>query len=596
MIPKQFFRQGGRLILPGLCLALQASAYGASDPGGCKVTYSIREQWSDGFVADISLENRTNTAIDGWQVLWQWPSGQKITGYWSSHLASDGQTVTASNLDWNARIPPGDKAVFGLQASFSAGNVAPSSFQIEADGCHTSHENPPQPPPVPQPSPTPPPEPQPTVTPEPPVPPPPPSVPGEEDNGDDWLRVEDGNIVDQSGNVVWLTGLNWFGFNTGTNAFDGLWAANLEESLKAIAGRGFNLLRLPISTELVDNWRRGVYPAPRSINGSVNQDLVDKNSLEIFDRVVTLCRKYGLKIMIDIHSPMSESMGHMDPLWYKGEMKPENFYAAWQWLARRYKNDDTIVAFDLKNEPHGKPHQDAEPALWDGSELTNNWKHAAEKAAAAILEAHPNVLIMVEGVEATPATDKGYGSKNERDYYFNWWGGNLREVRNFPIDLGPYQQQLVYSPHDYGPAVYQQPWFYPGFNKTTLYRDVWYPNWAYIQEEKIAPLLIGEWGGFLDGKDNEKWLIALRDFIGERHIHHTFWCFNANSGDTGGLVQHDFKTWDEAKYKLVLPVLWQGADGRFVGLDHKIPLGSAATGLTVTDHYAAGGKAPEYAP
>jgi len=31
-------------------------------------------------------------------------------------------------------------------------------------------------------------------------------------------------------------------------------------------------------------------------------------------------------------------------------------------------------------------------------------------------------------------------------------GGNLRGVRDYPIDLGKHQKQLVYSPHDYGPS------------------------------------------------------------------------------------------------------------------------------------------------
>lgn len=121
----------------------------------------------------------------------------------------------------------------------------------------------------------------------------------------------------------------------------------------------------------------------------------------------------------------------------------------------------------------------------------------------------------------------------------------MRGVRKYPINLGKYQNKVVYSPHDYGPSVYQQPWFYPGFTKESLLQDCWRPNWAYIMEENIAPLLIGEWGGHLDGADNEKWMKYLRDYIIENHIHHTFWCFNANSGDTGGLVGYDFTTWDE---------------------------------------------------
>lgn len=74
------------------------------------------------------------------------------------------------------------------------------------------------------------------------------------------------------------------------------------------------------------------------------------------------------------------------------------------------------------------------------------------------------------------------------------------EQKENPIDLGEYQSQLVYSPHDYGPLVYQQKWFYEGFTKETLLKDCWYDNWFYLLDEKVAPLLMGEWGGFIDSQ------------------------------------------------------------------------------------------------
>ena len=139
------------------------------------------------------------------------------------------------------------------------------------------------------------------------------------------------------------------------------------------------------------------------------------------------------------------------------------------------------------------------------------------------------------------------------------------------------QNKLVYSPHDYGPAVFQQTWFEGDYTMESLYEDCWRDNWFYIQEDNIAPLLIGEWGGFMT-QPNLKWMTYLRDFIIEHHINHTFWCFNANSGDTGGLVYHDFTTWDEEKYEFLKPALWQ-KNGRFVGLDHDTPLGDHGLSL-----------------
>ncbi|MBS7398160.1 MAG: endoglucanase, partial [Ruminiclostridium sp.] len=56
--------------------------------------------------------------------------------------------------------------------------------------------------------------------------------------------------------------------------------------------------------------------------------------------------------------------------------------------------------------------------------------------------------------------------------------------------------------------------------------------------------------------------------------------FNANSGYTGGLVLVDFQSWDEEKYNFVKVVLWQ-ENGKFVGVDHKIPLGD--NGITLSE-------------
>ena len=253
-------------------------------------------------------------------------------------------------------------------------------------------------------------------------------------------------------------------------------------------------------------------------------------------------------------------------------------------------------------------------AKWDDSTDENNWKYAAEQGAAAVLAQNPNLLIMVEGVEAYPKTNEGkswtdpfidYAHYDEPGpYYGAWWGANFHGVREYPIDLGQYQSQLVYSPHDYGPEVYKQTWFYLGdevtdadgkvtdvgktFSRETLLEDYWYESWAFLAEENIAPLLMGEWGGWVDDEhdktgENRHWLQEIRDYMIDMHIHHTFWCFNENSSDTGGLVYDNFEKWDEVKYEFVKPALWQTEDGKFISLDHTIPVGT--NGITLTEYY-----------
>ena len=401
--------------------------------------------------------------------------------------------------------------------------------------------------------------------------------------GDDWLTTDGNKIVDQNGNRVWMTGCNWFGYNTGTNMFDGVWNCNLKESLAGIANRGFNILRIPFSAELLLQWKKGEYPNA-NYNQALNDDLNGKNSLEIFDYVLDLCEEYGIKVMIDIHSANTDAAGHNHPLWYTDRISAAQFKEALVWLADRYKDDDTIIAYDLKNEPHGKGSEDAK-AVWNDSNDQNNWAAVAEDAAGAILDINPHALIVVEGIEAYPKDIKSndFTSKDQDDYYTTWWGANLRGVKDRPLDLGSEERnkQLVYSVHDYGPLVYRQPWFEGGFTYESLYEDAWHDFWLYIVEENIAPVFIGEWGGFMDG-DNLTWMTCFRQLVAEKHLNYTFWCYNANSGDTGGLVKDDFKTWDEEKYAFVKEVLWMDDNGKFVGLDHKVPLGN--NGIALSDY------------
>ena len=115
------------------------------------------------------------------------------------------------------------------------------------------------------------------------------------------------------------------------------------------------------------------------------------NSLEIFDYVVGQCHANGMKIMIDYHCAVTDSMGHMKPLWTDGDITEEDYLRALSWMADRYKSDDTIIAYDLKNEPHGKQNETPR-AKWDNSKDADNWKYIAEKAAAAVLAKNPNEI------------------------------------------------------------------------------------------------------------------------------------------------------------------------------------------------------------
>lgn len=382
----------------------------------------------------------------------------------------------------------------------------------------------------------------------------------------DYLHVSGNQILDYKGNQVYLTGIAWFGFETPNEGYHGLWTNSMENILNMAADNGFNLLRVPLSVQLVNQWRKGIYPTTNQgiIDRMSNPKLADLNTLELLDASIAYCKNIGLKVMLDMHRVNN---GGQSPVWYDGPYTAEDYEESWKWLADHFKNDDTVIAMDIFNEPHGDI---VTGAKWDGSTDKNNWKYEAEKVGKMILAINPNLLIVIEGNEKY----ESYGS---------WWGGNLRGVAKYPADLGGGQGQIVYSPHEYGPSVSPQTWFYPGFNEETLYNDVWYPNWFYLFQNNTAPLLIGEWGGRIDGGDNEKWMRALASLISKNKLNHTFWCINPNSGDTGGILEGDWKTVDSIKYELVKPTLWKDASGKFIGLSHRVVLGK--NGTNVSQYY-----------
>ncbi|MBQ9809127.1 MAG: glycoside hydrolase family 5 protein [Ruminococcus sp.] len=469
-----------------------------------------------------------------------------------------------------------------------------------------------------------------------------------DDTGDDWLHAVGSRLYDKNGNEVWLTGANWFGLNCTENVPHGLYARDVDDMLQDVANHGINIIRFPISTELLLSWMDGEplpvssiqasYNPPTDVvgedgtvtkagtYGNINKDFVkedgktEKNSMEIFDIIMQKCKKYGIKALIDVHSPASHNSGHNYNLWYyeptaddadnmaTGHFSGEQItWDDWvdsiTWLAEKYKNDDTIIAYDLKNEPHGKrlysgSECPASMAKWDNSTDKNNWRYSAEECAKSILGVNPNALILIEGIEQSPMTEKGITwddpdqfnpEPGQEKWYGAWWGGNLRGVKDLPVL--PESSQIVYSPHDYGPSVYKQSWFCnadgtaKNFTTETLLDEYWRDTWAYINEDDIAPLLIGEWGGHMDGAENQKWMGLLRDYMIKHHINHTFWCLNPNSGDTGGLLDTQFKNWDDAKYGLFEESLWQTlSSGKYIGLDHQTALGE--NGLSLTDFYS----------
>jgi cellulase/cellobiase CelA1 len=92
----------------------------------------ISNSWSSGFVAEIRIMNRGTTAINGWQVTWNYTDGSAVSNGWNSTITGVGP-YTASNIDWNALIEPGDTVVFGFQGTHGGST---SSVEVTGAVCN----------------------------------------------------------------------------------------------------------------------------------------------------------------------------------------------------------------------------------------------------------------------------------------------------------------------------------------------------------------------------------------------------------------------------------------------------------------------------
>jgi endoglucanase len=332
------------------------------------------------------------------------------------------------------------------------------------------------------------------------------------------LSTRGSALVDASGREVHLAGVNWFGFETASFSPHGLAVRNYQSMLDQMVRLGFNTIRLPYSNQLFDRDSR-----PTDINYQLNPDLRGLQGLALMDKIVNAAGQRGLHIILDQHRPNAYAQSD---LWYTEQISESRWIHDWVMLAGHYRGDYAVIGADLHNEPHNA-------ATWGDDNPRTDWRLAAERCGNAVLAANPDWLIIVQGIE------------NYRgDYY--WWGGNLEGARQYPVRLTQ-PDKLVYSVHDYGPEIYWQKWFASADLSVSLART-WQQHWAYLQEEHIAPVLLGEFGGWSMGRDLAgQWQRDLMRYVRRHDIGYTYWSWTPDSGDTGGLLQGDWTTIDPAK-------------------------------------------------
>ena len=364
--------------------------------------------------------------------------------------------------------------------------------------------------------------------------------------GTGYLHTSGNKIVDSTGTTVRLTGINWFGMETDNRTFHGLWSSNPWRSqLDTMAHLGYNTLRLPFSDDAL---KAGA--TATGINDFVNPDLVGLSPLQILDKVIEYAGTKGMRVILDRHRPTAAGQ---TALWYTSAVPESTWISNWQSLARRYAGNTTVIGADLHNEPHAEgTNPAATGACWGCGDTSRDWRLAAERAGNAILSVQPNWLIFVEGVSCpSGGLSNVWDNDPSNDEDCGWWGGNLSKAGAFPVRLDV-ANRLVYSPHEYATSVYHQSWFdapdYPANMPA-----IWDKYWGYLYKQNIAPIMMGEFGTTLQSDIDRVWLQRLMEYTNGMSF--TYWSWNPNSGDTGGIANDDWTTINQAKQAILQPYL-----------------------------------------
>ena len=165
-----------------------------------------------------------------------------------------------------------------------------------------------------------------------------------------------------------------------------------------------------------------------------------EGELKKLDAALPLCEKYGLYVVVDLHSPpggsptVSRYVGS-DAGLFADKAAQAKFVEVWQKMARRYKGAKPVWGFDLANEP-------VEDFVEEGCD---DWHDLAERAAKAVRAIDPDRTIIVEPPD---------------------WG-NPAGIREFaPIDVpGVVYSVHMYVPHEFthqGVFADTKPVNYPG--------------------------------------------------------------------------------------------------------------------------------------
>ncbi len=224
-------------------------------------------------------------------------------------------------------------------------------------------------------------------------------------------------------------------------------------------------------------------------------DLWLEDGFALLDRLIAWCREAGLYVILDMHcAPGGQTGSNIDdsrgyPWLFEEPEAQARTTAVWRKLAERYRDEPTVLGYDLLNEPI--PH-------WDGLARYNPaLEPLYRRIVASVREVDPNHVIFL---------------------------GGARWDTNFDVFGAPFAPNLAYTFHKY-------------WNETT---DASIEPFLAFRETHDAPLWLGE-----SGENDDAWIAACVALLEKHRIGWAFWPYKKMDATSSIVSVAKPPYWDE---------------------------------------------------
>ena len=193
----------------------------------------------------------------------------------------------------------------------------------------------------------------------------------------------------------------------------------------------------------------------------------------LLDNVVAWCKKEGLYVILDMHgAPGGQTGDNIDDSWgypflFESPESQDLTVNIWRKIAARYRNEPTVIGYDLLNEPIAH--------YFDTANLNPKLEPLYRKIVAGIREVDRNHLIFLGGAQ---------------------WNNN------FKVFGPPFDDKLVYTFHKYWMEVNQ--------GAIQEYLD--------FRDKHNVPVWMGE-----SGENTDEWIASFRTLLEGNNIGWCFW-------------------------------------------------------------------------